>query len=317
MKKKINLTILLCVIAISYLPAQHTLTGVVRLLGQPVGNLTVYTTFAKANLTGTTGVYALDISVCKNCQPGSRIKIYTYHDQYGSGEFDCTIGNDYKFDINISNNPNNIFITGIVQNAVNGDLLEGVEVGIISSNVDMYPVKTNSFGQFRISVNKIQIEKANAVRIQVRDPRNRFKPLQSTPDLLEISAFHIIRMQARNAAKIDISGYINSSICFKEGNVVTIEATGQIRVGTFVGNSDPDGRTSGVMGMSLESYNIVSAYNHAALMYRLNGETEWRLAGRKKKFIAPRNGCLQFQVNDNSQGDNYGTYTVEVSIDAQ
>jgi hypothetical protein len=311
----IKLTLFFMLTSISVY-AQKQLSGVIKMAGQAVSDVTVFTSFDKSAPSDFGGVYALNLSGCGKCLPGQRIKIYTWHIEHGSMEHECIISADYKFDVIITNNPSKMFITGAVQNSTNNDPLEGVEVKIMSGDIDMDPVMTNSFGQFRIPVNKYQLERTNAVRIQVRDPRGQFRPLRSDPELLDINNFNIIKMQFRNTSKILVNSFASSNICFSQGNMVTIEATGQIRVGTFVGSSDPDGRVSGVMGMTLESYNIVSNFNHAALMYRFRGETAWRVAGKRKRFVASKDGCLEFEVNDNSKGDNYGQYDVEVTVEA-
>lgn len=296
---------------------QRYLSGVIKIAGNPVKNLAVYTTFGKRDYTDDLGRYALDISGCVNCKPGSKIEIFTYHEEYGSSVQSCIISNDFLFNFSLIKNPSKIFITGLVQNAVNNEPLEGIEVVIISADIEMYPVKTDSFGQFRIPVSRYQLENKNAVRIMVKDPNRVFKPLKSEPELLEITSFSIIKMRSKNTHKIKVDRLTNTTICVRLGDVVTIEAAGHIRVGTFMGSSDPDGLSAGVMGMSLESYNIVPNFKHAALMYRFAGETEWKVAGKRKRFIPYRDGCLQFQINDNNQDDNYGHYEVELTIEAE
>jgi hypothetical protein len=221
-----------------------------------------------------------------------------------------------NFNFSVKRNPSYILVTGMVQNSTSGDGLANIAVTVIAATaINTDPVLTDANGLFRIPVQLDQLENQNAVRLQVRDPSGRNRPLRSIPDLYQITSFNTIQMEARNTQKISVNGYKLTRICFKEGNVITIEASGQIRVGRFVGNSDPDGRSSGVFNLALESYNIVSDFNHAALLYRISGgNQQWQLVGRRRRFIAPRDGCLEFEVNDNNKTDNYGAYDLEVTI---
>lgn len=290
----------------------RVLKGTIKMNGLPVKGLTVYTSFASVR-TDDLGRYAISLDACPACKPGYTLTIYTTDKEIGSTEQKHTINSDYSFNFSIETG--RVIIYGIVKNSVgNDEFLPGIEVRIVSGDIETVPVLTNSMGVFKIPVPRGLLEGANAIRLQVKDPNAQYKPLKAEPDLYEINSLAVIKMKPGPSLTAEVSGFIRSTVCVKEGDVVTMEATGHIRVGAFVGNSDPDGRASGVGGLSLESYNIVSQFNHAALMYRLEGEREWRLAGKYKRFIAPRSGCIEFQVNDNSQDDNYGYYSVSISV---
>jgi hypothetical protein len=110
----------------------------------------------------------------------------------------------------------------------------------------------------------------------------------------------------------EISQYTNTGIAINKGEQIFITATGSISVGPIVGSSGPDGLGSGFMGASLESYNIVPNFKHAALMYKLSQADDWIQCGSNYKFKADKFGFLIFQVNDNDQGNNSGSYKVTV-----
>jgi hypothetical protein len=316
MKVKFIAVFLVLAFACSSVYAQTSLTGIVRLGGQPVKRgVNVYTSFATTT-TDDFGRYVLPLSGCPSCKPGARFSIYTLDADIGSSEIPCVISNDYKFDFSVVRN-SRMFIYGMVQNSLTGDGLPNIEVKIMA-DIDMNPVTTNSFGQFTMPVRFDQMsnQNMNAVLLMARDPARRWKTLRSDPELFQINSFIKIRMEPSQSVSIKVSGLSSTRICFHEGDVITIEASGQITVGAFVGNSGPDGRESGVGSFSLAGYNIVSEFNHAALLYRISGDRGWRLAGKRKKFIAGRDGCLEFEINDNRQGDNYGAYEVEVTIQA-
>ena len=290
---------------------KRVLSGIVRIAGQPVEKLTVYTSFG-SDVTDRLGNYSLDLSGCGNCRPGDRITIYTNHEQYGSNAIPCTITSDYRFDFSITRNPANVFITGIVKNSLDGQPLANIGVKIMS-DIEMDFVKTNAIGQFVIPVHKSQTENMNAVRLWALDPAKNYRPVRNEPELYNINSFIIIQMEPSRAVSLGVNSYIKPNICFKKGDIITIEASGQMKVGNFVGSSGPDGKE---VGWNLEMYNVVPQFNHAALMYKVSGDKEWRLAGKRRRFIASRDGCIEFDINDNTQGDNSGKYDVEVSIQA-
>lgn len=115
---------------------------------------------------------------------------------------------------------------------------------------------------------------------------------------------------------LKINKEITQKIRIDQQGIIYIRATGSMIVGEFVGTSTPIGRTEGVLGFSLSTfgYNIVPEFNHAALMYKLNHETAWRLCGAGCEFRTDGNPYmdLTFGINDNNLSDNIGTYDVTV-----
>lgn len=313
MRTKIICTCICLLMACCTFAQGRVLKGTIKMNGLPVKGLTVYTSFASVR-TDDLGRYAMPLNACPDCRPGYTLTVYTTDPEIGSSEQECTISNDYIFNFSIQRG--SIVLYGIVTTSTgNNDALPGIEVSIVSGDVVSPPVLTNNIGMFKIPVPRGLLEGSNAIRLQVRDPQREYRPLRAEPGLYEINTIAIIRMRPGRSEETKVDGFIRSSVCVSKNDLVTIEASGHIRVGAWVGNSDPDGRPSGVGGFSLESYNIVSQFNHAALMYRIEGDREWKVAGKFKRFIAPRSGCIEFQVNDNIQDDNYGSYSVEVTVE--
>lgn len=310
--RNILFALLLLCSSLKSIAQNRFLKGTITLEGQPVAGIVVYTSFATIQ-TDNLGRYSLPLAGCPSCKPGYVFSIFTKHKEYGSSEKPYTINNDYRYDFEIIRGT--MMINGQVQNTgINPGLLSGIQVKIMAGDIETDPVVTNSFGEFRIPVSREMLKNKNAVLLQVKDPAGKYKPLRLEPELYSTERFNIIKMEPSNAIEMDVNSFMRTRICVKQGDLVTIEAEGQIRVGAMVGNSDPDGRATGVFGMSLESYNIVSNFNHAALLYRFEGEKEWRLAGKKKQFAAGRDGCIEFQVNDNIQDDNVGSYSVKITV---
>ncbi len=109
---------------------------------------------------------------------------------------------------------------------------------------------------------------------------------------------------------LQVNYYLSTDVCVTSGDDVSVGAEGRIRVGTFVGDNgvvEPEGTEQGAFGFPLgNSYDIVAAFPHGVLMYRIEGETEWRSYSEpsQRQFKALLDGCLEFQVNDNSPEDN-------------
>jgi hypothetical protein len=109
-----------------------------------------------------------------------------------------------------------------------------------------------------------------------------------------------------------INTYTHTGIFVTKGENVSISATGAINVGPAVGDSGPDGRSTGLLYFSLTKYNIVKTFKHAVLMLKLNDLDPWTSCGSSFRFIANKDGEIIFQVNDNDQGNNSGAYTVTI-----
>jgi len=114
--------------------------------------------------------------------------------------------------------------------------------------------------------------------------------------------------------EISVEGFLNTKIKVQKGNKVFISATGSIKVGQFAGYSGPDGKEGGLFNASLEEYNIVSGFKHAALMFKLDESSNWKECGKNYKFTANKDGDIIFQINDNNQNDNEGAYTVTIQL---
>ena len=117
-----------------------------------------------------------------------------------------------------------------------------------------------------------------------------------------------------------VSGSTPKVIYLPTAESVMVKASGTMVIGRALGNSTPDGRPSGLFGLSLAEYNIARHINHAGLMYRLKGESEWKFCGsqcviRKNKH-EPYLEIL-FQINDRQTSDNEGGYDVEIDFEKE
>lgn len=106
-----------------------------------------------------------------------------------------------------------------------------------------------------------------------------------------------------------------SRINVKKGERVVLIADGSIKIGQWAGYSGPEGKTNGGMiGAPLDSYNIISTFPHAALLYRFKGDREWNLCGNGVEFTAERDGFLEFLVNDRETFNNHGSYQLKIEV---
>ena len=115
--------------------------------------------------------------------------------------------------------------------------------------------------------------------------------------------------------KLPVGKEITQSIRIEKPGIISIKASGNMRVGLWVGTSSPDGRPTGVGELSLEAYNLVVDFNHAALIYKLNSDGPWKLCGSSCEFNTDGiSQCidLTFNINDNKQEDNQGSYDITV-----
>jgi hypothetical protein len=295
--------------------AQQTmLSGVVTMSNKPVARLTIFTNFGECS-SDDLGRYNLPLQGCGECKPGDKLTIFTYSSDLGSSVFNCVISNDYTFNFSVTRKPSYILVNGMIQEELTHEPLPNIEVSVIAENgINTDAVKTDARGLFRIPVALDQVVNQNAVRLLVRDSAGRYRSLSKTPELVMINTFNVILMQNKNTQKLGVSAFTKTKICFTKGNIVTIEASGLIHVGPWVGKSDPDGREYGVFGITLERYSIDTTITTSALMYRLSGDERWKFAGKRRRFIAERDGCLEFEVNDKDKSNNYGEYEVEVTI---
>lgn len=115
---------------------------------------------------------------------------------------------------------------------------------------------------------------------------------------------------AQSLHEIKVKGHTRQDdLCLEQGQAVSVEATGMINYDGTYGFTGPEGKDIG------GNYNIAPDFPHAALICRLTGESEWRLCGTSATFIAPIQGCLEFNVNDIDPLNNKGAFTVKVEIE--
>ena len=99
-----------------------------------------------------------------------------------------------------------------------------------------------------------------------------------------------------------------TTIKVSKGDVINIQASGSILVGTWAGSSTPDG----IDGYT--NYNRVQGFRHASLLARVGDNDQWQFIGVNKTITAINSGLLEFIVNDGDPSNNTGSYTVNISI---
>ncbi|GAB3491319.1 hypothetical protein GCM10027341_04140 [Spirosoma knui] len=93
-----------------------------------------------------------------------------------------------------------------------------------------------------------------------------------------------------------------------KGDKITVAASGSITLGFFAGSGDPNGIDG------FESYSVARELRHGSLIGRI-GDGNWFSVGTLKTFVAPADGPLQLQINDNDPSNNSGSFTVEISVE--
>jgi Matrixin len=112
-----------------------------------------------------------------------------------------------------------------------------------------------------------------------------------------------------------LNNYALFKIRLDKQGIIKISATGQIRVGLWLGFSTPDGLDKGLFNFPIGGYNIYPEYNHAAILYRYNNQINWKVCGSYIEF--PTDGSeyleLYLDLNDKDKTDNSGFYDVTVN----
>jgi len=109
---------------------------------------------------------------------------------------------------------------------------------------------------------------------------------------------------------------MNTDIYLKSGDVVKIKATGTIIVGVFTqAQASPDG-VDQANEIFLSGYSVDSNFRHGSLLYGLSSEDYWHFCGSSCEFtvLNSGNGYLQFGINDQKQGDNTGSFKLQVTV---
>jgi hypothetical protein len=295
------------------------LTGIVKdnLTGDPIDALKVSIRFGESDVT-VNGMFKISLQNT-NVKAGERLTFFTYNEKYGSSQTTCTISNDYQIEFSIPMNPAKINATGIIKNAVTRQPIEGIEL-IARSDVHLgaqtTPVFTDRFGIFSIPLSKTMLRSGGFIQLFIRDPQNRYSPSQHNPENVDMRSSITLELQPRRIEPktIQVSHFLRISFIIETGKHVTMEASGNMELGQLIGTSGPEGKQSGVLGFSLNKYNIVPSFNHGALMYRISGDRDWKLVGNNKvQFTASRDCYIEFEINDNKQNDNSGAYTVDIT----
>lgn len=116
-----------------------------------------------------------------------------------------------------------------------------------------------------------------------------------------------------------------TNICLRKGYNVEVQASGNITVGTVVGDVAPEGKENFLLlGFPTpidQKYDVVKAFRHGVLMYRIENsdvslapDEAWLSYHEVPRFKADETGCLAFNINDNQKENNYGQFDVEVII---
>lgn len=114
---------------------------------------------------------------------------------------------------------------------------------------------------------------------------------------------------------INLNNYTLLKIRLDKQGIIKIVATGQIRVGQFLGVSNPIGLDKGLFYFSISGYNIVPDFNHATIIYKKNNDTNWKVCGAYLELPTDGSEYLELilNINDNNLTDNSGSYQVTIS----
>jgi hypothetical protein len=287
------------------------LSGIVTMDGVPEAGVKVYTSFCTTT-SDDLGRYSINLNLCKECRPGTTLMLYTHKPDITSGIHTVTLGNDRNQNIQLIRNRQFVNIIGMTIDERLNIPLEGITVNLIVGDIETSPCKTDSFGIFRIKIPRYLVADVSSVLLLANDEKSKYISLTNNPSFYAMGSFVKIPMQFNPFTKIIVKGLTNPGICFKEGDLIEINAIGRVTFIDVVAISGPSGRQESMIGVEMEPKSINSTFARGALLYRLTGDADWKLAGDKKMFIASRDGCIEFQINDKQMANNTGGYEVSV-----
>lgn len=141
----------------------------------------------------------------------------------------------------------------------------------------------------------------------------------SKTDSIDVNRLYPLLCKDADFKFLPFSFNLSSSTLLKirldKQNPIKIVASGQIRVGLFLGYSTPVGLDKGLFSFPIVGYNLIPAFNHATIIYKKNNDTEWKICGAYLELPADGNEYLELilNLNDNDVTDNTGSYQVTVS----
>lgn len=282
--------------------------------GTVVSNIWVSILGGDHVLTDNNGSFILSTNGC-NCSIGKEITLLVFNDIYGFHRIPKTINQDYTMLLEIERKPNIVGIPGTIRDSKTRKLLKGINLKILSKIVGsrIPAVETDEYGTFIFYLKKDIIGTEQYLEFILTDPNDKYQDKQV---VLPIgSPIEVFMTENANVHdQIEVARFLTTPIKVSPGDEVHIKASGSIKVGSWVGNSLPKGRTSGLLSADISAYNIVPKFNHAALLYRISGDSQWQFAGEDIEFIAQRDGYLEFEVNDIDKSNNSGAYQVRVIV---
>lgn len=321
-----QLLILACLLQITTLSAQERIVGRVvhDISGAPLEEVIVSILGCNEVVTDQNGAFTINVSPVY--QLNKTIEIFANKADYGFTTAQKKLTADLKNEPITIELPRNekIGIVGTVYDYEKRTFLQGIKVSISSNKLveglDSPEVVTNAFGEVRIVISKRaltgNLEYADLIFV---DPNGVYEDQKETlPTSVPFRVYLRSKDRPTRKQQLKVDGY--KAIQLKDveqGSIISIQATGNIKVGRWVGHSGPEGRVAGFANGSLEPWNIAKNFNHAALMYKLSERSKWKYCGSSCKFVTetPGNQYIYFQVNDNKQIDNSGHYNLEITIE--
>jgi len=115
--------------------------------------------------------------------------------------------------------------------------------------------------------------------------------------------------------KFPVNESVTKSIRLDKQGTISIKASGSMVVGFWLGWSTPAGLEKGLFNFPIGDLSIDRAFNHAALIYKINNEKNWRFCGTSCEFKTDGiSQCteLTLGINDKDLSDDTGAYDVTV-----
>lgn len=293
--------------------------------GAIIPNANVFILGVGEDVTDSKGAFSIALTNCNFCKIGSTVKI-NVNSSYGAVEQAYTIPSNLDralCQIVVPQN-NQLIVTGKVRDQATKRFIPGIKVTAVINgvNVRIPSVISDSRGIFRIIISQSAIGFNQAIELTfIDDTHNKYQDTEQIVYTNQRAPLTIELEERKNPGTVDsltIGGPNVSSIQVKAGDLVSIEASGVVKFGAIVGTAGPGGfpNNKGAFGISLSGYNLFPNWNHGALLFRFGNNDRWKYYDLNKQntYMVQHNGLLEFNLNDNKQGDNSGAFDVKVTI---
>ena len=282
----------------------------------PIDNATI--TIAGVGKCETANGGEFSINLRSQLRPGDPTKLHIYHKEFGSKVEEYTIPNDLTGQTFYLSTNNSIIVIGTVKSAITGEFLSGIEVKpasqYLKKGVSIPRQNSDNSGEFIFYMDKRSfIRDISHIKLLLKDPNRNYQDMESMVDIASVIDLKMKERDTTISKTLRVNDQLRLDLKVKKQDLIEIKARGSISFGQWIGTIGPDGKGSGVLGISLDSYSLIKEFNHGALLVHRSDLGYWEQCGSSYQFTSQQDQILTltFEVK---KSDNSGAFEVEVTI---